>query len=705
MSLSPEWMQNMRHKRRSRTLISCLIALALLVPLAGAYGWGTVLWQVDTAEQLEEGDLDQVMVSSLGEVKLGSRLTKVSLEDIALVWAVHQTKGGEVYLGTGNNGQVLRLDGTGVEEIAKLDCLVVTALASDEAGALYAGTLPDGKIYRLEPAAKGPAKSKLLVDLEKADHVWDLRYDTKRKVLFAATGPKGIVYSVSPAGRADLFYESSEDHALSLLLEAPGGDLIVGTSPKALLLRVSGPGRALALHDFDATEVKGIAAGDDGALYLAVNKFPEPPSVSKSRSSKSKRSRGRPKPGKGKIFRRMPDGSVEPLLEFDDGHLTSIETPGDGLVYAGTGAKGRVVAVDDERVTYTTMDVEERQVTVLSLGGKQPLIATGDVGSVYRVEKGTPGLAEYRSGALDAGFVSRWGLLEWRAEGQLVVQTRSGNTEEPNETWSDWSPPLARSGVQVKSPPARYLQVRFRWSRDPGAVLRSFGVFHLPHNQRPVVTEIEVETPFEVERPLLDEDDNGRSRRKGGRSKRDDERSPVVKLSWEVDNPDDDALRYRLYFRPEAGTIWQAILPEEQVLTKTSFEWNTDPVPAGRYLIKVRASDEPDNPADLALHHDKISPPVVIDNDPPRLEGLAAKGRRIRGKARDDVSPIAALEYSLDGQVWRPIFPADRLFDELEESFELDLPPEVGSGPKVIAIRAYDRAKNAAIGRLATTVP
>ncbi len=697
-----------RAERASTTLLlTLLVAAGALGPAAVASALSTTLWRVDTAEQLEQGELEQVTVSSLGEVRLGRSATRLPLKDVALVWSLVEDGDGTVYLGTGNDGVVLRLKGTEVEEVARLDALVVSALALGEGGALYAGTLPGGKVYRLEPAGKGPAKVRVFAELEKADHVWALAWDRDRRVLFAGTGPEGLVYAIDATGRPSVYLDATDEHVLALVLERPGGDLLAGTSPGARLLRVSGPGRGTALHDFDATEVKSIArSGED--LYLAVNSFPDPPAPAKAapgaKAVKVVAPAARPKPGKGKVFRRRADGAVEPLASFDDGHLTAVEAPGDGLVYAAAGAKGRVLAVDDERVTYTVLDLDERQVLALGLGGKTPIVTTGDAGAVYRIGKAAAATAEYRTAPLDAEFLSEWGALEWRASGELVVQTRTGNTKTPDKTWSDWSEPLPRSGAKVGSPAARYLQVRARWSRDPAAVLRALSVFLQRRNQRPVVTEVEVESPFEVTRPGLKSAKTPTKRKRGAPGKAE-ARSTVLKVSWKVDNPDADELRYRLFFRREAETVWQAILPEDSVLGETSYEWNTESVPSGHYLVKVQASDEVDNPEGRALRHEKVTPPVVVDNDPPRFLLLEGRGRRIVGRAVDGFSPIARIEHSLDGRTWSPVLPADSLFDSTEESFAFDLPASIPPGPVTVAVRIADRADNQAVGRLALTLP
>ena len=41
----------------------------------------------------------------------------------------------------------------------------------------------------------------------------------------------------------------------------------------------------------------------------------------------------------------------------------------------------------------------------------------------------------------DARFVASWGRIWWRGRGQVELQTRTGNTERPDVTWSEWSAP------------------------------------------------------------------------------------------------------------------------------------------------------------------------------------------------------------------------------------------------------------------------
>jgi len=154
-------------------------------------------------------------------------------------------------------------------------------------------------------------------------------------------------------------------------------------------------------------------------------------------------------------------------------------------------------------------------------------------------------------------------------------------------------------------------------------------------------------------------------------------------------------VRYRVRYRQDGQTVWRNVLRADQVLTETHYEWETQAVPDGLYVIEVRASDELDNPGSLALDDTRQSELIRIDNHAPRVEQLRFAGGRLTGRAVDGLGPIARLEYAVDGGDWLPFFPEDDLFDNATEPFRLDL-SSLDPGVHVVAIRATDASGNAA---------
>jgi len=169
----------------------------------------------------------------------------------------------------------------------------------------------------------------------------------------------------------------------------------------------------------------------------------------------------------------------------------------------------------------------------------------------------------------------------------------------------------------------------------------------------------------------------------------------VVKVSWKVENPDADSLRYRVAFKREGQAQWRDALKQDEVHTKTDFEWETSALPEGKYRVRVEASDETANPPDQVQKHALESETVLVDNTPPRIDTLTLNARRLRARVIDGVSPIARVELAVDGKSdWRPLGPSDGVFDTVDEAVDTDVSALVPPGSHIVVVRAFDAAGN-----------
>jgi hypothetical protein len=168
-----------------------------------------------------------------------------------------------------------------------------------------------------------------------------------------------------------------------------------------------------------------------------------------------------------------------------------------------------------------------------------------------------------------------------------------------------------------------------------------------------------------------------------------------MKVTWKVENPDSDALRYRVAFKKEGQQQWRDALKTDEVLTKAELEWDTTALPEGKYRIRVEASDELANPVDQVQKHALESEMVLVDNTPPRIDALALNGRKLRCRVVDGTSPISRVEIAVDGKTeWRPLPPADGVFDTTDEAVDAEVGAVVPPGSHVVVIRAFDTAGN-----------
>jgi sugar lactone lactonase YvrE len=665
------------------------IAAALVALLAApASASPTRSFVLDSASVLGEGKLDGTSVDSGGVITAGFTTRRTELPGVPSAKSLLAMPDGSAYVGTGNDGKIFRYKDGVAKLFADTKQVLVASLARDAKGTLYAGTLPKGKIFAISPAGQ----VKEFSSPAGAEHVWALVYDDKQKTLFAATGPQGKVFAIDAAGKAEVYYDSEDSHIMTLA-RAADGSLYAGTSDRALLLHLRGVGRADVVYDFEGSEITAIALRGDQVAVIA-NLFPKtvtPPKPATPAAPSGDTHSGGTAPaqapppapanqqaGKGQLYRVAGDGSVERLFTADDGHLTAVEWGDADTIYVGTGKEGHIhrVRVSDHQHALLA-DVDERQILGLQLTAAKPLFITADAGAIYELERGPASKLEWTSKVLDAGGRARFGNVQLRARGPLTWSARSGNTDKPDASWSEWSKEQSAAGA-IAAPSARFLQLRVRLG-NASSVVYALEAFYLAQNQPALINEVSVEPP--------------RPRAEKAGSSHPAAVSSAYKLRWKVDNPDNDALRYRLFWKREDAPRYRPLLREGEVFTGTDYSWETDAVPDGYYRVQVEASDELDNPAPLALKTRTESEPILIDNTPPEIPDLRVMGDRVIGKARDAQGPIGKLEYSLDGIEWRLLRADDDLLDAAEESFSLPF-SQLPKGEHLVVVRVSDARGN-----------
>lgn len=673
-------------RKLSRLGIGVIILAAAIVPASTASAVGTRTFQLEKLDDLKGGDLTGVSVDSSGTVRAGFTLGTLPITDATSIWSNVVLADGSVLLGTGSDGKIYKVSTTGQTSlVATTGQMAVSALAVAWNGDVIAGTFPEGKLYKLPAGGGTGGQATEFAKLPDSEDIWALAFDAKSGSLYAGTGAEGKVFKVDQQGKSQVFFDSDEPHIVSLAI-ADDGAVYAGSSGKALLYKITAPGRATVAYDFDSDEVKAIAFAKNGTMFVVANKMGEqlaPPKRNKPGAAPQPTKPS--KPGQGSLFRFGKDGIAEELLEDKTTHFVSLGVDDTGAPYVGTGAEGRVYTVDDAHTTSLVADTDERQVGAVVVAGKRRFIATTDPVMFHEIKGTGGGDAVWTSKVLDAGLRASFGRVTWRGDGQLELSTRSGNTATPDGSWSAWSAGLGQPG-DVTSPPGRYVQVRSRWSRDPKATLRELTLYFVTDNARPVVTSIEATA--KNSKPAL---------KSGIPSSGGEAPKPTtgIKLSWKVDNPDQDELRYRVYYRIEGQTTWRSAHKPTDKITRTELDWDTTGLPEGTYRIRVEASDELANPPDRAQRHVLESSTVLVDNTPPVYKSLSIQGRRLRGEVADGLGPISRIEVSVAGtDEWRPLFPSDRIFDEASEAFDADISSIVPAGTHLVVVRAYDTAGN-----------
>ena len=351
--------------------------------------------------------------------------------------------------------------------------------------------------------------------------------------------------------------------------------------------------------------------------------------------------------------------------------------------------------------------VDARQITRLLRDGARTLMLTANPGRVLALGAGNAGAGPptYTSPVRDARTLAQWGTVQWDGTGAITLQTRTGNTEIPDDSWSPWSAPATQArGSAVQSPTARFIQWRASFPATP-AVLTSVTVAYLPRNTRPVVTEITAHPPGVVfQRPFssdegaiagLDDAVADARRPPGG----DANAAPasvgrrmfqrgLQTLQWKAEDADADRLTYTLQYRREGETVWHALRAD---LGTPLFVWDTSTVADGRYFIRVGATDAPSNTPDRVLAGTRDSDAIEVDNTPPVIT-LAVTGLQVTVQVTDGHSGVHRVDYALGGGAWQEVRPVDGLADSRDERYTLTLPSADAAARLVV--RATDVMQN-----------
>src|SRR5881296_145407 len=726
-----------------------LLPLAAALPLLAVT---PLFWETRTYDDFRKGKLSNVSLTSDDELILAPRFDVAFNTEQTLVWSAIADSKGNIYLGTGHDGKIFKVDasgrGTMMADLSELDVL---ALAIDSNDVLYAGTSPDGKVYKVENGTPREFFN------PHTKYIWSLVFDKQGRLL-VGTGDKGVIYRVTPDGQGTSFYDTDETHVVSMAIDRDG-NLIAGGDPKGYVYRISPEGKGFVLYDSGMREIHSVAVGPNGTIYASAisGEPPLAPAATPATSGTSSnpqatvtvtvnaaepqdiqvieplepvssttpraqtRRTATDANAQSAVFEILPDGVVNTLWRSRDEMVFSV-LPYDGKLLFSTGAKGRIYSVEGPRNTTLLLESTEEQTTRLIQAGNQLYAASSNIGKLFRIGDTSATSGTYESTVKDTDAVSSWGKLTWRSDDKnlIEVSTRTGNTSVPDKTWSEWQP-VDAAGASA-SPKARFVQWKAALKPDgtKSPRLGSVKVPYLQQNFRPEVTNIDVLTSgVALQKVPLNQGNNVnpndpatiRANARAGQPRIQPippRRAPqrgAQSFQWTATDKNLDTLTYDLYYRAENERTWKLLKKD---LEDNFYTINSDTLPDGTYTVRVVASDQPSNPPDLALRGEMESRPFTIDNTPPvvtmSLERTENRRVRIAIEAVDQTSTLSQAEIAIDTGDWRPVFPKDGIIDEKTESFSY-LSGELSPGEHVIAFRVYDQNDNAGMAKLVVRIP
>jgi hypothetical protein len=702
----------------------------MLLSASQAMAVKTSLWTQDGADDFLTGDVTGVTVTSDGQVVLGASWDSVvtNLPDVSQIWCLARDSKGRVYFGTGDQGRIYRwAPGSKAQLVWETGASEIMSIAVDAQDNVYAGGSPGGIVYRV--SARGDT-TRYFETGEQS--VWALSVG-KNGSLYAGTGSRGRIYRVTGPGKGDVFAETRDANVLALAW-ARDGALLAGTSSKGLLLRIDpATGTTRVIYDSGAEELRAIAVLDDGSIAVGTNRGASGSSTGSAGAPSSVGSLGvdiTPSSGlKCGVYLVQPDGSARLLYAPPCDYVYAL-APGDAnTIWFTTGNPAALFRVGLDRKFALLGAAESKQLLAMLRTPKETLVAAGNAAMLYSLGSGPGPVGTYISEAHDLRSVASWGeaRVDIGGGGEALWSSRSGFSKTPDDGWSPWSREVpARGYVKIESPPARFVQYRLRLRRGSGdpPIVSTVEIAYLQRNLPPSIANVTLygpDNPYfeggpEYRPPQISQSfANGMKLefsmpRAGPRPVSDPSAAwarGIRSASWDAADPNGDNLRYKLYIKADDEKSWKPLTSED--LDDKAYSWDAESFANGTYRLKLTASDAPDNPDGTAITTERLSAPFLIDNIPPRVEGLKTSSRAgstrdrttvtVSGSAVDQDSRIAKIEYSVDGGDWKQIFPDDSIFDSPHEEFHFDV-LDLPAGEHAITVRASDSQRNVSVGKI-----
>jgi sugar lactone lactonase YvrE len=676
----------------------------------------TSFWTSETATDFRGGTPECVSVSSRSTVSLAPSLDTLLSAEESYFWSLVEDGLGNLYAGSGDGGRVYRVGAKGgVSVVLDSDELEILSLAVDRKGHVFAGTSPGGKVYRITP----DGESSVFFESDES-YIWCLAFDDAGN-LYAGSGETGKVFIIDQDGRGEVYYETGERHVMSAVYDR--GKLVVGTEGSGLVLSISGQEKAEVLYDCDEEEVTDLAVDRNGIAYAAAV----------SRAKDENEGADQPNPHgfgvpsgeqrklRSSVYRIELDGTTRRLWSTKRSQVHALWIAAEDSLIVGTGDEGTLYCLAEGKLELL-QQVGESQ--ILDIHGKDGALfmCTGNRARVYSAGPDFCREGTLVSKTFDAVGISRWGNLDWEVDTpdgtSVTFSVRAGNSEKPDRTWSDWSEELFSAGQISETRPGRFVQWKAVLRSPRGSASPSLGkvtLSYLEKNLPPRVGFVRVipqGIPFStggidgitdrvsqtlpggvrVEYSLVSE---GEERAVEEAAWARTFRTAV----WDASDPNGDRQIFSIFYKALEEQNWKLL---EEDFGQLIFTWNTASFPDGSYLLRVVASDSPDNIPSGALTSESISLPFEVDNSPPAVANLRLRpdtgGVRISGSVSDEMSPVVALDYSLDGGAWNKLQASDGLLDSEDEKFSFLL-EGLTVGEHSVVVRVRDRAGNIAAAR------
>jgi len=697
-----------------RRFFYSLLVLLVTIPVGNA---GFKIITLDSQAEYIEGKSEGIQIDPDGRLSISGSLQKVWCSDNdSACWALASDSEDIIYAATGNDGKVYALKNNDMKLLFDAPQMAIFSLLPLGKESILAGAAPDGIIYKILP----DGQSEIFARTE-TNYIWDMTQESDGNIL-VATGLPGQILRIGQDGTILNKFELKADHVRKLLIDQQK-NIWIGTASPGRIYQLTGNDIKL-VHDSHTAEINSLVSDEDKLLFSTVTA----PSINGSDNEQAidlkprKRLENELKEHGNIWALDLINYSVREIMEIKAAPVFSMVLV-DSVPVIACGNEGYLVSINETRRATLLASLAENPVVSL-ICSKDGTLWAGSAGSacLYKFLPSACKTGTFTSDPLDTGKIAQWGRFVLHGtnltKDTYTVETHSGNTDDPDDDWSDWA--SISSNGKINSPPASYLQWRLTLSRkkSKSPFVETISISLKTINHPPYIKSVKV---FPVSKgKFINQPGRGKSYRQilsngmrveyviPNNTAKGISKGTWFKLRgmrtvmWNSGDEDKELLEYKLEIaQASIDPKWFLL---DKKLNSPVYSFDSTAFPDGNYYIKVTASDQPSHPINDAMSTTLRSSVFMIDNTPPEFINVSAlaKPRKvtgwkviINGTVRDNGDRIAQLEYSLDSKEWFSFTSTDAMLDSPEESFELIVEGQsVEDKPQIIFLRVVDSQEN-----------
>jgi len=646
--------------------------------------------EVKSYQDFQKGEFDGTNIDGMGRLFIGPQVQTIQGPASEYYLSLELAKNGDLLVGTGHKAAVYRVNPqTGeAEEVFSSPELDVYALLARQNNEIYVGTSPNGKIYKI-------GKDKKVEEVTDFDEkiIWDMVEDRKGNI-YCAVGNEGGVYQIKSPGETTNIFHSEDAHIVSLCI-AKNDSILAGSGDRGILYQIENR-KVNVLFDAPFEEIKGIAEDADGNIYFSASRGVRAqgdPPRERIEPSFNGETGDKKTPVKEKcaLYRRSTNGVVEKIWSSKTEYIYSIYYDADSKsVIAGTGNGGRIYKIDRDGNFSLLYESESAQVFKIKGNSSGITFITNNTAAITRIQENLNSKGTYLSKIFDLKVPSRFGHLYWDAEHDAGTQVqffvRAGNSNIPDKTWTEWSPPFTSpDNSLVGLQGYRYVQFKIILNSSntgKSPYLNNFRAYYLQANLTPQVKSVTIDHNGGVEEKKADQPKESKAK------------IGFVNAEWTAVDPNGDTLKYDIYLRKTGDQQWISF---KRDVTDTKCDIPMAMYEDGKYTLKVVADDSLSNPPSQSRSHFLTSQSFLIDSTAPVLSEFSLMNNLMAFNVTDDLSIVKDVCFSFDGKLWYPLAPADQISDSNSERYSVSVSQLPRQNRNIIFLKLSDEYGNSKV--------